>query len=121
MARHNTRPFLALQIVWLWAWCCTGIAANAAEFYAIVEPDGTVALCLAKGALLFPDRCAGRGRLTIVQPINEGPVVWRSATGTVTLDPPQDPDCARSRAKWDRKTERVVATGQKITKADPAA
>ena len=86
-----------------------------------MERDGTVALCLSKGALLFADRCEGDGRLSIVQPIKEGAVVWRSALGTIALenDTPNK-ECALSHAKWDPKSEEVVATGKKITKVDKA-
>jgi hypothetical protein len=110
--------FLFVSLV-LSTWCLTNTAVRAAEFYAVVEQDGTVVLCLSKGALLFADRCEGSGRLSIVQPIKEGAVVWRTATGTVTLenDSP-NPECALGRAKWDRKSEEVISTGRKITKAD---
>jgi hypothetical protein len=101
----------------LWTFCLTGTAVNAAEFYAIVERDGTVGLCLAKGAIVFADRCEGNGRLSIVQPLKEGAVVWRSAMGTVSLEN-TNPGCALSHAKWDTKTEEVIPTGRKISKVD---
>jgi hypothetical protein len=103
----------------LWTWCLTDSAVNAAEFYAVVEREGTVALCLSKGALLFADRCEGNGRLSIVQPFKEGAVVWRSAMGMVSLenDTP-NAECALSHAKWDPKTEEVISTGRKIAKID---
>jgi len=78
-------PFLFVFHV-LWTWCLTGTPVGAAEFYAVVERTGTVALCLSKGALLFADRCEGNGRLSIAQPVKEGTVVWRSAMGTVSLE-----------------------------------
>jgi hypothetical protein len=103
----------------LWTWCLTDTGANAAELYAVAEQDGTVAFCISKGALLFADRCEGNGRLSIVQPIKEGTVVWRSAMGTVSLenDTP-NPQCALSHAKWDPKSEGVVSTGRKLAKFD---
>jgi hypothetical protein len=103
----------------LWTWCLTVTAVNAAEFYAFVERNGAVALCLTKGALLFADRCEGSGRLSIVQPIKEGTVVWRSAMGTVSLENgAPNTQCALSHAKWDPKSEEVVSTGRKIAKID---
>lgn len=103
----------------LWAWCLTDIAVSAAEFYAVVERNGTVALCLSRGALLFADRCEGNGRLSIVQPIKEGIVVWRSATGAVSLkNESQNAECALSHATWDQKREEVVSTGKKIAKVN---
>jgi hypothetical protein len=103
------------------AWCIPATRADAAEFYAVAERDGTVALCLSKGAILFADRCEGSGRLSIVQPIKEGPVVWQSASGSVSLENgSQSPQCALSRAKWDPKKVEAISTGRKITKADPA-
>jgi hypothetical protein len=114
----KTMHFLVVSLV-VWAWCLTSPAVRAAEFYAVVEQDGTVALCLSKGALLFADRCEGSGRLSIVQPIKEGAVVWRTATGTVSLkNDTSNPECALGHAKWDRKSEEVISTGRKITKAD---
>jgi hypothetical protein len=104
----------------IWAWWTSGTPAHAADFYAIVGRNGAVLLCLAKGSILFSDRCAGEGRLTIVEPMREGTVVWRSVTGTVSLEPP-NAGCAESRAKWDPKAENVISTGKKITKADRAA
>jgi hypothetical protein len=102
-----------------WTWCLTDTGVNAAEFYAVTEQDGTVAFCISKGALLFADRCEGNGRLSIVQPIKEGTVVWRSATGTVSLEnDTQNPECALSHAKWDPKSEGVVSTGRKLAKFD---
>jgi hypothetical protein len=102
-----------------WTWCLTDTGASAAEFYAVAERDGTVAFCISKGALLFADRCEGSGRLSIVQPIKEGMVVWRSAMGTVSLEnETQNPQCALSRAKWDPKSEEVISTGRKLAKFD---
>lgn len=96
-------------------------SASAADFYAVAEQDGTVALCLAKGSLLFADRCEGSGRLSIIQPIREGNVVWRSVAGTVAPEnEAQNPECALSRAKWEPKDEQVVSTGRKIKKVDRA-
>ncbi|MBZ6076353.1 hypothetical protein [Microvirga puerhi] len=111
---------LAIHVLWLW--CLTNVPVSAAEFYAVVEREGIVALCLSKGALLFADRCEGSGRLSIVQPIKEGTVVWRSAIGTVSLenDTP-NAGCALSHAKWDPKSEEVVSTGRKIAKIDRSA
>jgi hypothetical protein len=96
--------------------------AQQPELHAIVERDGTVVLCLVNGEILFSDRCAGSGRLTIVQPIEEGEIVWRSATGTVVIenDVSSSPDCALSRAKWDPGTEREIPTGKRIRKVEPA-
>jgi hypothetical protein len=97
----------------------TNTAVRAAEFYAVVEKDGTVALCISKGALLFADRCEGSGRLSIVQPINQGAVVWRTATGTVSIEnESQNPECALGHAKWDQKSEQTLSTGRRITDAD---
>jgi hypothetical protein len=101
----------------LWTLCLTDTAVNAAEFYAVVERNGTVGLCVSKGALLFADRCEGNGRLSIVQPIKEGTVVWRTAMGTVSLDR-TNPPCALSHAKWDPKSEKTISTGRKIGKVD---
>jgi hypothetical protein len=100
------------------------VAAPAAQpqgFHAIVERSGAVVLCVSNGEILFPDRCAGNGRLLIVQPIQEGDVAQVSATGVVAMEneSPQNPDCALSRAKWDRKTERKTSTGRKIQKIPP--
>ena len=120
MARHSIPLVLAAHI--MNAWWVTDIPANAAEFYSVVERNGTVVLCLSQGLILFSDRCAGDGRLTIVEPIKEGPVVWRSATGTVSLEnETPNTQCALSRAKWDPKTEKVISTGRQITKTDRAA
>src|SRR5215468_1341438 len=117
MARHSIPLYLAVHIIY--AWWVTGTPANAAEFYSVVERNAIVVLCLSKGSILFSDRCAGDGRLTIVEPIKEGAVVWRSATGTVSLEnETPNPQCALSHAKWDPKTEKVISTGRKITKAD---
>ena len=44
---------------------CTASAQQQSDFHAIVEPDGKVVLCLTKGELLFADKCAGTGRLTL--------------------------------------------------------
>ena len=120
MARHRTPLYLAVHI--FYAWCATDIPANAAEFYSVVERNGTVVLCLSKGSILFSDRCAGDGRLTIVEPIKEGAVVWRSTTGIVSLEnETPNSECALSHAKWDPKTEKVISTGRKITKTDRTA
>jgi hypothetical protein len=120
MARYSISLYLAVHIIC--AWWGADTAAGDAEFYSVVERNGTVVLCLSKGAILFADRCAGDGRLTIVEPIKEGPVVWRSVTGTVSLEnETANPDCALGQAKWDSKTEKAVSTGRKITKADRAA
>jgi hypothetical protein len=94
--------------------------AQQSDFHATVEPDGKVVLCLAKGELLFADKCAGTGRLSIVQPIKEGPVNWRFATGTVTLEN-EGPECTRSQATWDTRTERSAPSGKRIDLVDPAA
>ncbi len=103
----------------LWTWCLTDIAVNASDFYGLVERNGTVALCLSNGALLFADRCEGNGRLSIVQPIKEGTVVWRSAMGTVSLENGvANKQCALSHAKWDPKSEETVSTGRKIAKVN---
>jgi hypothetical protein len=97
--------------------------AQQVELHAIVQPSGAVVLCILRGEILFADRCEGTGRLTIVQPAEEGPVVWRVATGTVTMenDAPQNPDCAVSRAKWDPKSEQTVPAGKRIRKVEPVA
>jgi len=119
MATHRIPLCLAAHIVC--AWWLTETPTNAAEFYSIVERDGTVVLCLSKGAILFSDRCAGDGRLTIAEPMKEGAVVWRTAPGTVSLEnDTQSPECAQSRAKWDPKAEKAVSTGRKIAKPDRA-
>ena len=103
----------------VWTWCLTDTSVNAADFYAVAERDGTVAFCISKGALLFADRCEGNGRLSIVQPIKEGTVVWRSAMGTVSLEnDTQNPECALSHAKWDPKSEAVISTGRKLVNFD---
>ena len=109
---------LLLAFLVLWTWCLADTAVNAAEFYAVVERNGGVALCLSKGALLFADRCEGNGRLSIVQPIKEGTVVWRSAMGTVSLENGTPNSCALSHAKWDPKSEEVISTGKKLAKFD---
>jgi hypothetical protein len=95
-------------------------AAQESDFHAIVEPDGKVVLCVTKGEILFADRCAGKGRLTIVQPMKEGQVVWRLATGTVTLNGIQDSGRTWSQAKWDSRTERNASSGKRIELVDPA-
>jgi len=101
--------------------CLTDTAVNAAEFYAVVERNGTVALCLSKGTLLFADRCEGNGRLSVVQPIKEGAVVWRSAMATVSFEnSASNTQCALSHAKCDPKSEEVISTGRKIGKVDRA-
>lgn len=116
MVRYT--PFL-LAFHALWTWCLADAAVSAAELHAVVERNGTVALCLFNGALLFADRCEGSGRLTIVEPVKEGTVVWRSAKGTVSLENgTPNPQCALSRAKWDAKNEEVISTGRKIAKID---
>jgi hypothetical protein len=120
MATQRIALYLAAHIVC--AWWLTATPTKAAEFYAIVERDGTVVYCLSKGALLFSDRCTGDGRLTIVEPMREGPVVWRTAPGTVAFkNETQSPACAFSYATWDTKAEKVVSTGRKISKPDRAA
>jgi hypothetical protein len=98
------------------------VAAQETDLYAIVERNGTVVLCLSKAQILFADRCAGTGRLTIVQPIQEGEIVWRTAIGTIVIenDSPQNPDCALSRAKWNPKDEQAAASGKRIRKVDPS-
>jgi hypothetical protein len=103
----------------LWTLCLTDTAVKAAEFYAVVERNGTVALCLSKGALLFADRCEGNGRLSVVQPVKQGTVVWRAAIGTVSLEnSTPNSQCALSHAKWDPKSEEAISTGRKIGKVD---
>jgi hypothetical protein len=96
--------------------------AQQADFHAIVEPGGEVVLCVSSGDILFPDQCAGSGELMIVQPIQEGPITWRSASGNVALEnqSPQNRDCALSRAKWDKRTERTAVSGKTVRKVDPA-
>jgi hypothetical protein len=96
--------------------------AQESDLRAIVERDGTVVLCLARGQILFADRCSGTGRLSIVQPIQEGEVVWRSAIGTITIEneSPQNSNCALSRAKWNPKDEQAVLSGKTIRVLDPA-
>ena len=105
-----------------------GLAASVAlapaqptDFHAIVEPDGKVVLCVSAGQILFADRCEGTGRLTIVQPMQEGPVVWRTAFGSVVMEneSPQNPACALSRAKWDRTSERAIPSGKTIKRVVP--
>jgi hypothetical protein len=104
-----------------WAWYVTDSAVEAAEFTAIVEQDGTVAHCLSNGSLLFADRCEGNGRLSIVQPIKEGEVVLRFATGTIALaNDSKNEECALSHAKWDSKVEEAISTEKKVTKVDRA-
>jgi hypothetical protein len=119
MRARLIRHISLLSLVYvLCAWCPNDVV-NAAEFHGIVERNGTVALCLSVGALLFPDRCAGNGRLSIVQPIEEGTVVWRSVTGMISLEnATPNPECALSHAQWDSKQEEVISTGKKITKVD---
>jgi hypothetical protein len=96
---------------------------QAANFHAIVERDGAVVLCISNGGILFPDRCAGSGRLSVVQPIAEGEVTLVTATGVVTMEneSPQNPDCALSKAKWDPATEKRTPTGRKIRQIPAAA
>lgn len=111
----------AIFVFQVWLLCLTSFPGHAQEFYAVAEREGTVAICMSKGALLFPDRCKGSGRISIVQPIKEGAVVWRSAIGTVSLEnPSENPECALSHAKWDPKNEEVISTGRKIAKVDRA-
>ena len=69
MARYSIPLFLAVHI--MYAWWVTDTRANAAEFYSVVERNGALVLCLSNGSLLFSDRCAGDGRLTIVEPIKK--------------------------------------------------
>lgn len=98
------------------------LAAQETGLHAIVERDGTVVLCLARSQILFADRCAGTGRLMIVQPMQEGAVVWRTVVGTIVIEneSPQNPDCALSRAKWDPKAERIISSGKSIQAIDPS-
>jgi len=112
--------FLALSI--LGAAKPLRLAAEETGLHAIVERDRAVVLCLARAQLLFADRCAGAGRLTIVQPVQEGAVVWRSVVGTIVIEneSPQNPDCALGRAKWNPKDERTVSSGKSIQTIDPA-
>jgi hypothetical protein len=97
-------------------------AAPDSDLHAIVERNGTVVLCLSKGQFLFADRCSGTGRLSIVQPIQEGEIAWRTAIGTITIESesPQNPDCALSRAKWNPQDEQAVPSGKTIRIIDPA-
>lgn len=111
--------FAFFALIFLWISSATIGVADAADFYAVVEPEGTVAFCLSQGALLFADRCEGSGRLSIVQPIRVGAVVWRSVVGVVSLDnDTPNPECALGHAKWDPKNEEAISTGKKIAKAD---
>jgi hypothetical protein len=87
---------------------------------AIVEKDGSVVLCIAKGGILFADRCEGAGRLRIVQPLVEGPITWRGADGTIAMEPADSPNCALSKAKWDTDKERTARSGKQIRKVDGA-
>ena len=98
-------------------------STEATNFQAIVERNGAVVLCVSNGEILFPDRCAGTGRLSIVQPIEEGELTLVSATGVVSIENrmPPNPDCAMSYAKWDPKTEQAKSTGRKIRKIPPEA
>jgi hypothetical protein len=93
------------------------------NLYAIAERDGSVVLCLSKAQILFADRCAGTGRLMIVQPVQEGEIVWRTAVGTIAIEsePNQNPDCGVSRAKWSPRDERAVPSGKRIRKVDPSS
>ena len=97
------------------------VVGQESDLYAIVERNGTVVLCLSKAQILFADRCAGTGQLMIVQPVQEGEVVWRTVTGTIVIEneSPQNPDCALSRAKWDPNNERAISSGKRIRKVDP--
>jgi hypothetical protein len=98
------------------------VAAQDPDLYAIVERSGTVVLCLSKTQILFADRCAGSAQLMIVQPVQEGEIVWRTAVGTIVIEngSPQNPDCALSRAKWNPKEERGTPSGKRIRKVDPS-
>jgi hypothetical protein len=103
-----------------------GVAAGALlvrepDFHAMVEADGTVVLCIIKRDILFADRCTGAGRLTIVHPIQEGEIVWRTANGKVELknQTPQNPACALSHATWDQASERTVNSGKRINRLNP--
>jgi hypothetical protein len=98
------------------------VAAQETDLHAIVERNSTVVLCLSKAQILFADRCAGTARLMIVQPIQEGEIVWKTAIGTIVIenDTPQNPDCALSRAKWNPKEERGTPSGKRIRKVDPS-
>src|SRR5262249_2602418 len=117
MLSHRIPLYLVAHVVY--AAGLPTVHANAADFYSIVESDGSLVLCLSNGSILFSDRCTGDGRLTIVEPIKEGTVVWRSATGTVSLEnQTPDPECALSHAKWDQEAEQIISTGKNITKAD---
>jgi hypothetical protein len=101
-------------------WCFAGIAI-ASEFHAVVEQDGTVAYCLSNGSLLFADRCEGTGRLSIVQPIKQGKVVFKTATGTVALEnDTQNKVCALSHARWDPVREETASTDTRIISVDRA-
>ena len=66
--------------------CLDSVRAQTADLSAVVTQKGDVVLCLLKGEILFSDRCSGSGRLTIVQPIKHGSIVWRYATGVVKLE-----------------------------------
>jgi hypothetical protein len=91
------------------------------DFHAVVDRDGTVLLCVSKGQILFSDRCVGSGRLTIVQPLEEGSITWRTATGTVTMsNEVPNPDCAISHATWKQGSEKATPSGKRIAKVDRA-
>jgi hypothetical protein len=91
------------------------------DFHAVVERDGAVVLCVSNGETLLPDRCAGTGRLWIVQPLEEGEAVSVEASGVVAMEnkSPQNPECALSRAQWDPTTERTTSTGRKLRNIPP--
>jgi hypothetical protein len=97
-------------------------ADASADFHAVVEQDGTVAYCVSNGSILFGDTCEGRGRLSIVQPVTEGPVVLKSAVGTVKLEngSPQNSECAQSKAHWSIAKENSVQTKAHVKGADRA-
>jgi hypothetical protein len=120
--RLTARTILFLALISFAGAAPLRLAAQETDLHAIVERDGTVVLCLARAQLLFADRCAGNGQLTIVQPIQEGEVVWRVVTGTIAIEneSPQNPDCALSRAKWNPKDERATSSGKQIRKVDPS-
>ena len=99
---------LAFLACGFWVGAATRSAlAQQSDFHAIVEADGKVVLCVVKGEMLFAIAAPGPAELTIVQPVKEGPVVWRFAIGTVTIENElPNSDCALSRAKWNPSTER---------------
>lgn len=95
-------------------------ASAQAALDAIVEKDGAVILCFARGGILFADRCEGAGRLRIAQPLIEGPITWRGADGTIAMEPADSPNCALSKAKWDTGFERTARSGKQVRKVDGA-